>query len=541
MRKFICSSFLFFILCSIVFSQVEGIETVDLLSGGGDLIDESRYFNEFILNSNSEYFDIINSLKYELDVLADKRNVFHENIMSFDNPVKVTPVSLEKKTKNGNILPGDYGMEYLNQLISFFYDIDKAKDRFKEYYINVKKQAALIEQNFLIKNQNDNNINTLNKLYDYIQVLPAEAFGLKKDLYELGIYFKDFDSEIFQTYLAVLYTMSVPYIMERSADLIDNILIKNPEDSILEEEIYANRIFYTSRIENLFFDSLAVSEALWFLSQMSITQPYLDYSADKGLKVDELKLMASESIQNIIKVFNSLSEFQLSCIFSSDYQTAFGIKLLYNTIYCLKILENDFDAVFPFIEKQVGSSLASLDYFFNSAKKNDNYTFGIKDCNFLSVEFLSGYKDALELQEKLNSGSNIYLCDFITTPELFYIIDNSGLFNDLKLYYYSNKDNLFLKDSVDYKFVYLNRLSEKFTLFKNLTSKYGISPFYFITNEQFSILEFLEVENYNPGYFGLYDIERLSYLIKQLDDALIILNSAGKRMSDIIYERSFFK
>ena len=98
-----------------------------------------------------------------------------------------------------------------------------------------------------------------------------------------------------------------------------------------------------------------------------------------------------------------------------------------------------------------------------------------------------------------------------------------------------------MKDSVDYKFVYLNRLSEKFTLFKNLTSKYGISPFYFITNEQFSILEFLEVENYNPGYFGLYDIERLSYLIKQLDDALIILNSAGKRMSDIIYERSFFK
>lgn len=541
MRKFICSSFLLFIFCFIVFSQVEGIETVDSLSGGGDLIDESWYFNEFILNSNSEYFDIINSLKYELDVLADKRNVFHENIMSFDNPVKVTPVSLEEKTKNGNILPGDYGMEYLNQLISFFYDIDKAKERFGEYYINVKKQAALIEQNFLIKNQNDNNINTLNKLYDYIQVLPAEAFGLKKDLYELGIYFKDFDSEIFQTYLAVLYTMSVPYIMERSADLIDNILIKNPEDSILEEEIYANRIFYTSRIENLFFDSLAASEALWFLSQMSITQPYLDYSAVKGLKVDELKLMASESIQNIIKVFNSLSEFQLSCIYSSDYQTAFGIKLLYNTIYCLKILENDFDVVFPFIEKQVGSSLASLDYFFNSAKKNDNYTFVIKDCNILSVEFLSGYKDALELQEKLNSGSNIYLCDFITTPELFYIIDNSGLFNDLKLYYYSNKDNLFLKDSVDYKFVYLNRLSEKFTLFKNLTSKYGISPFYFITNEQFSILEFLEVENYNPGYFGLYDIERLSYLIKQLDDALIILNSAGKRMSDIIYERSFFK
>lgn len=67
MRKFICSSFLLFIFCFIVFSQVEGIETVDSLSGGGDLIDESWYFNEFILNSNSEYFDIINSLKYELD------------------------------------------------------------------------------------------------------------------------------------------------------------------------------------------------------------------------------------------------------------------------------------------------------------------------------------------------------------------------------------------------------------------------------------------------------------------------------------------
>lgn len=540
MKKIVCffSFLLIFNFCLI--SQIENIPASDILTGTV-LTDETWYFNEFIQDANSRYFSVINSLKSELVALAEKRNAFHENVMSFANPVKVTPVSLEQKTKADYILPGDSGLEYLKQLDSFFKENDKAKADFKEYYANVKNQASLIEQQFLLDNSENENINTLKKLYDYIQVLPGEAFGLKKDLYDLGTYFKKTDDGIFRTFLAAIYTMSVPYIMERSADLIDSILIKNPEDGILSEEIFANRIFYHNRIDNLYFDTLAASEALWFLSQMNITQPFLDYSEDNGFKIDELKVVAVDSIENILKVFNSLSEFQLNCICSSDYPTAFGINYLYSTIYCLKNLEKKFEIVFPYIETQIGSSLVALDYFFNSVKEKDNYSIEIHDLDILSVEFLDGYKQALGLQEKLNSGSNIYLCDLISQPELFYIIGNSDLFNDLKLYYYSNRYNTFSSDSVDYKITFLNKLSEKFTLFKTLTSEYGISPFYFITNEQFSRLEFLEEENYNPGYFGLYDIERLSYLFNQIDDALIILNSTGKRMLDIIYERSFFK
>lgn len=505
------------------------------------LIDESWYFNDFIQNSNSEYFGAINSLKSNVAGINEERKIFHTNIIGFDNPVKVTPVSLEKKINEDSVLPGDSGLEYLKKLESFFIELDIAKDKYKEYYTNVKKHASLIEQQFLLDNSGNENINTQKKLYDFVQVLPVEAFGIKKDLYELGIYFKETDSEIFRTFLAAVYTMSIPYIMERSADLIDSILIKNPEDIILSEKLFANRIFYFGRIDELFFETIKASEALWFLSEMSITQPYLNYAADKGFNVEELKGYALDSIGNVTAIFNSLSEFQLYCISSSDYPMAFGLNFLYNTIYCLKKLESDFEAIFPYIEIQEGSSLKSLDYFFNSVEKRDNYTTEFQDPGILSVDFLEGYKDALSCQNELNNGFDISLCDLISSPEVFYIINNSGLFTDLKQYYYSNFNNLFPSDSEDYKLSFLKKLSEKFSVFKTAASRCGISPFYFITNEQYFRLEFLEEKNYNPGYFGLYDIERLSYLISQIDDALVILNSTGQRMLDIIYERSFFK